>query len=204
MHLYPLLVARGDELRALIRNPAHEEELRLAGAAPVLCDLELAAGDAIAAAIAGSDAVVFAAGAGPGSGAARKRTMDRDGAAKLIAACRHADIERYVMISAMGAPDAPADPSDDDVFAVYLRAKADADAALAASGLAFTIVRPGGLTDAPPTGRVQIAERLSRGTVSRADVAAVIAEVLHDPATIGRSFDLVAGERPVAEAIAAL
>jgi uncharacterized protein YbjT (DUF2867 family) len=144
---------------------------------------------------------VFAAGAGPGSGDARKETMDRDGAIRLIEACRKGRVDRYVMVSAMGArdPDLPGDG-----FPAYLRAKAQADAALVESGLRWTIVRPGGLVDDPGTGRVEVGEELSRGSIARDDVAAVLAAALATPATIGRAFDLIRGTTPIEEALAAL
>lgn len=199
-----MLAARGDTVRGLIRNPDQEGDLRAAGVEPVLCDLE---GDGdVAAAVRGADVVVFAAGAGPGSGAARKTTMDLEGATKLIDAAKAEGISRYLMVSAMGAADPPAEGAggDDDVFGAYLRAKAGADEALRASGLDYTIVRPGGLTDDPATGLVSIAERLDRGQVPRPDVAAVLLACLDAPSTIGKSFDLVGGETPIAEALAAL
>ena len=121
MRLGPLLVGQGDEVVGLIRNPAHASELEAVGAHPVVCDLETAPVEQIAAAVAGADAVVFAAGAGAGSGAERKLTMDRDGAIKLLRAT--AQSQRYLMISAVGAEDPP---DGDDVFSVYLRAKAQA------------------------------------------------------------------------------
>jgi uncharacterized protein YbjT (DUF2867 family) len=196
-----ILAARGDTVRGLIRNPGQEDDLRAVGIEPVLCDLE---GDGdVAAAVRGADAVVFAAGAGPGSGAARKTTMDLEGAVKLIDAADAAGVSRYLMVSAMGAADPPA-AGDDDVFAVYLRAKAGADEALRASGLDYTIVRPGGLTDDPGTGLVNVAERLDRGQIPRADVAAVFVACLDDPGTIGKSFDLISGDTPIADALAAL
>jgi uncharacterized protein YbjT (DUF2867 family) len=195
-----LLSESEDEVWGLIRDPGQEGDLQAAGIEPVLCDLE-GEGD-VAAAVKGADAVVFAAGAGPGSGAERKRAMDLGGAVKLIDAALAAGVRRYVMVSAMGAAEPPA--AGGEVFGEYLRAKAAADRALAASGLDFTIVRPGGLTDDPPTGRVEIGERLGRGEVSRADVAAVLAAVLHADNAIGKSFDLLAGELPVAEAVRAL
>jgi uncharacterized protein YbjT (DUF2867 family) len=195
-----LLVEQGHSVLGLIRDPGQEDDLHAVGVEPVLCDLE--AGGDVAAAVAGVDAVVFAAGAGAGSGAERKRTMDLGGAVRLIDAARENGIRRYVMVSAMGAADPPA--AGDDVFGEYLRAKAAADEALRASGLEHTIVRPGMLTDEPPTGRVLIAERLERGEVSRADVAAVLAAVLLAPNAIGSEFDLVAGETPAAAAVAAL
>jgi uncharacterized protein YbjT (DUF2867 family) len=185
---------------SLIRDPDHAEDVREAGGEPVVCDLESASEERVARAIGDSDAVVFAAGAGPGSGPERKETMDYGGAVKLIAAAKAAGIRRYVMVSAMSAdPDA-----EGEGFAVYLRAKGRADAELAASGLDYTIVRPGGLTDDPGTGLVKIAERTGRGDVPRDDVAAVLAAVLQTPETAGKSFDLVSGETPVEEAVAAL
>ncbi len=199
--LHALLVAQGDRAVAIVRNPDHADDVRAAGAEPVVCDLETAAAGEVAAAIRGCDAVVFAAGAGPGSGAERKTTMDLGGALKTIAAARAEGVRRYVMISAMGAADPPA---GDEVFSVYLRAKAQADDALRASGLDATVVRPGGLIDAPPTGRVSIAARLAPGTVPRADVAAVVAAVLPADGTVGATFDLVSGETPVGAAVAAV
>ena len=199
-----MLTERGDSVRGLIRNPDQEADLRALGIEPVLGDLE---GDGdVAAAVRGADAIVFAAGAGPGSGAARKTTMDLEGAVKLIDAAKAEGVSRYLMVSAMGAADPPAAGSGggDDVFGAYLRAKAGADEALRASGLDYTIVRPGGLTDDPGTGLVTVAERLDRGQIPRADVAAVFLACLDQPRTIGKSFDLIGGETPIAEALAAL
>jgi nucleoside-diphosphate-sugar epimerase len=198
-----LLVERGDTVRGLIRNPDHEDDLRAVGIDPVICDLE---GESdVAAAVRGADAVVFAAGAGPGSGEARKTSMDLEGAVKLIDAAQAEGISRYLMVSAMGAADPPAEGADaegaDRVFSAYLRAKAGADEALRASGLDYTIVRPGGLTDEPGIGLVSLAERLDRGQIPRADVAAVFLACLDDLATIGRSFDLISGSTPIAAAL---
>lgn len=197
MRLGRLLVADDHRARGLIRNPAQADELRAIGVEPVVCDLE--ADDDVAAAIAGADAVVFAAGAGPGSGAARKLTMDRDGAIALIDAARRAGVRRYVMVSAQGIRE-----GGEGDFGVYLRAKGEADAALAASGLAHTIVRPGGLSDDPGTGRVAARETVDRGEISRDDVAATLQAVLHATNTIGVTFELVAGDTPIEEALAAL
>jgi uncharacterized protein YbjT (DUF2867 family) len=200
MLLHPLLTGRGDAVKALIRNPDHADDVREAGAEPVYCDLESESD--VSTAVGEADAIVFAAGAGPGSGAERKRTMDRDGAVKLIDAAKANGISRYVIVSSMGAGSPPA--KGGDVFGEYLRAKAAADQALAGSGLDFTIVRPGGLTNDSPTGRVNAAGSVPRGEIARADVAAVLAAVLHSDATIGKTFELVSGETPVDEAIAAL
>jgi len=194
-----LLAAHGDRVRGLIRNPDHAGDVRADGGEPVVCDLERATPAEIARAVAGADATVFAAGAGPGSGPERKWTVDRDGALKLLEAARAAGVERYVMVSTVGAEDPPA---GEDVFSVYLRAKAEADRALAASDRAWTIVRPGRLLDDPGTGRVRIAAEPFRASVLRDDVAAVLHAVLHEPRSVRRTLYLGAGEDPVDEALA--
>jgi uncharacterized protein YbjT (DUF2867 family) len=201
LRLAKIMSERGDEVVALIRNPDHADEVKRAGAEPAVVDLEHASEDEVASAIGGSDAVVFAAGAGPGSGAERKETMDYGGAVKLIAAAKQAGVSRYVIVSSMGAnPNA----TGDDTFSVYLRAKGRADDAVRASGLDATVIRPGGLTNDAGTGRVRLGEKLPRGQVPRDDVAAVLVAVLDSPSTIGRTADLIGGDTPIAEAVAAL
>lgn len=195
MLLHPLLRNRGHSVRGLIRDPAQADDVRDAGAEPVLCDLERL--DDIAVPVGEADAVVFAAGAGPGSGAERKWTVDRDGAHKLMDAARRNGIPRYLMISAMKVEE----PRGDEVFRTYQKAKAEADAALRESGLNWTILRPGRLTDDPPTGRVDLASTLPSGRVPRADVAAVVAEVLETPKASGHQLDLISGDTFVEEAV---
>lgn len=195
-----LLAERGDTARGLIRNPAQEDDLRAVGIEPVICDLESESD--IASAVRGADAVVFAAGAGPGSGDARKKTVDLGGAVKLVEAAQAEGVSRYLIVSSMGADKAPEDGSEG--FGAYLQAKFEADEAVRASGLDYTIVRPGGLTDDPGTGLVSVAEHLDRGQIPRADVAAVFLACLDEPATIGKSFDLISGDTPIAAALAAL
>lgn len=194
-----LLVGGGDIVRGLIRNPDHAAEVRAQGAEPVLCDLEHASVDEVADAVTGAGAVVFAAGAGPGSGAERKMTMDRDGAIKLLEATA-ADRTPYVIVSAVGA-ESPPPESDQEVFSVYLRAKAQADAAVQASDRPWTILRPGGLTDDDGTGRVRLETTPFRGSVTRDDVAAVLAGVLSDPRAAGRILYLNGGEEPIGDAL---
>lgn len=199
--LMRLLAARGDEVRSLDRNPAYGDAIRAAGGEPVVCDLESADAGEVARALGRVDAVVFSAGAGPGSGPERKWSMDHGGAVKLIEGARSAGVSRYVMVSSIGAdPEA----SGEDTFAIYLRAKGRADADLRASGLEFTIVRPSRLTDEPGTGLVAAGDAAGRGEISRDDVAATLLAVLDTPATIGKSFGLSSGETPIAEAITAL
>jgi len=200
--LLRLLSERGDRARGLIRNPEHSADVEATGATAVGADIENLDADAIARSIAGVDAVVFAAGAGPGSGAARKRTVDYGGAAKLIEAARMNDVSRYVIVSAIGV-NRPERWSDE--MRPYFEAKAEADAELIQSGLDYTIVRPGGLTDDPGTGSIDAAEDLGRyGQIPRDDVAATLLACLPEPATIRKAFDLLAGETPIADALAAL
>ena len=197
MLLGRMLAERGDTARGLIRNPDQADDLRAAGIEPVVCDLE-ADGD-VAAAVRGADAVVFAAGAGPGSGDARKKTVDLGGAVKLIEAAKAEGISRYLIVSSMGAEKAPADGAEG--FGAYLRAKFEADEAVRASGLDYTVVRPGGLIDDPGTGLVTIAEDTGRGQIPRADVAAVLLACLDTPSTIGQSFDVISGTTPIPDAL---
>jgi uncharacterized protein YbjT (DUF2867 family) len=195
-----LLAGRGDEIRSLIRNPDHAGEVGGTGAEPVVCDLETATDEEVAEAIDRVDAVVFAAGAGPGSGPERKETMDYGGAVKLIGAAKIAGVNRYAMVSSSGA-----DPNaEGGGFAVYLRAKGRADAALQESGLAYTIVRPVSLTDDPGTGRVEVGDSVAGQTISRDDVAAVFVAVLDTESTIGKTFEMAAGKVPIEEAISSL
>ncbi len=192
------LTARGDAVRGIVRNPDHDADLRDAGVEPVVFDLEHDESSGLDPILAGADAVVFAAGAGPGSGDARKESMDRDGAIKLIEACRRTGVHRYVIVSSMGARDPDL---EGDGFAAYLRAKAQADRALAASGLEYTIVRPGRLTDDPGTGLIEIGADLDRGSIPRADVAATLLAVLDRPDTAGRDFDLLSGTTAIDAAL---
>jgi uncharacterized protein YbjT (DUF2867 family) len=200
LRLLRMAARRGDRARGLIRKTEQAADLEAAGAEPVIFDLE--ADDDLAAHLAGCDAVVFAAGAGPGSGPERKRTVDYGGAAKLIDACPQAGVRRYVMVSSMGVKH-PGEHSGQ--MAAYLDAKAEADERLRDSGLDYTIVRPGRLTDEPGTGRVEVGAPLDRrGEVPRDDVAATLLAVLDEPRTAGLTFELLAGEIPIADAVAVL
>jgi len=188
-------------VRGLIRNPDHQGDVQDDGATAVLCDLEQASVEAVAEALAGADAVVFSAGAGPGSGAQRKLTVDRDAAILLLAAARSANVARYLIVSSVGAESPPA---GDDDFSVYLRAKADADAAVAASDRDWTILRPGPLTNDPGSEQVSLTREATRGPIPRDDVAAVLAGLLGEPRSAGLTLYLKSGETPVGAAIAAL
>jgi uncharacterized protein YbjT (DUF2867 family) len=199
MQLEGLLSQRGDEVVGIVRNPDHVADLQQTGAQAAVLDLEQASVEDAVGVIDGADAVVFAAGAGPGSGAERKHTVDRDAAVLLADAALAAGVRRYLMVSAIRVDEA--DPESDDVFQIYLRAKSAADAYVRDQDLDWTIVRPGRLTDDPGTGLVQVGPDVEYGEVPRADVAAVLLGVLDDPATAGKQFNLVGGDTPVATAL---
>ena len=204
LRLLRLLSARGDRARGLIRNPDHAADVEATGATAVGADIENLDAPAIARSIAGVDAVVFAAGAGAGSGPARKLTVDYGGAVKLIEAARLSDVSRYLIVSAMGV-NHPENWSEQ--MRPYYEAKVDADREVVESGLDYTIVRPGGLTDDPGTGLIHAAEQLPverYGRIPRDDVAATLVACLDEPTTIGRAFDEVSGDTPIGEAVARL
>jgi nucleoside-diphosphate-sugar epimerase len=199
LRLERLLAQAGHRPRGLIRNPAHANDLEAAGAEPVLCDLEH---DDPRPHIGAADAIVYAAGAGPGSGTERKRTMDYGGAVKLIDAARELGVARWIMVSSMGAGDPE---SASEQMRPYQQAKHDADEALASSGLDWTIVRPGGLTNEPGSGFVEAAPQLNRyGQIPRDDVALVLLECLDAANTVGVTFELLAGETAARDAVRAL
>ncbi|PPK68132.1 SDR family oxidoreductase [Actinokineospora auranticolor] len=198
--LTELAAGRGDAVVGVVRNPDHVEDVRAAGGDAVVLDLEEADAEQVAAVLAGADAVVFAAGAGPGSGAARKDTVDRAAAVLVADAAVVAGVRRLVQVSGMGLDRVV----EDDVFAAYLRAKDAAERDLRdrdPESLEWTIVRPGRLSDDHPTGRVLVGDSVPYGVVPRADVAAVLLAVLDEPATIGRTLELIGGDTPVQAAI---
>jgi uncharacterized protein YbjT (DUF2867 family) len=201
LRLQRALTATGHAALGIVRDPAHIDDVRATGADAVVCDLEHAALDQVAGLIAGADAVVFAAGAGPGSGAARKETVDHAAAVLVAEAAERAGVRRFVQISSMGAGSSPP-PGSDDVFAAYLRAKSAAEDDLRSRDLDWTILRPGRLTNEPGTGRVGLGPPpLGRGEVSRDDVAAVTAALLVDPHSTGQTLELVGGDTPIADAV---
>ena len=202
LRLLRQLAARGDEPVGMIRSPDQVPDLEAVGAEAVVLDLEREDASAFATALEGADALVFSAGAGAGSDPARKQTVDSGAAVKLIDACHEAGVSRYVMVSAI-TTDQPERWSE--AMRPYYEAKRAADEALLASGLEHTIVRPGSLTDASGTGAIAVGMPLERsGEVTRDDVAATLVAVLDEPGMVGFSFDLLAGETPIADAIASL
>lgn len=199
-----LLADRGDQPVALVRNPDHVPDVEADGAAAVVIDLEQTDAATLAAQLTDVDAVVFAAGAGPGSGADRKDTVDRGAAALLADAAEQAGVGRYLLVSSVGAGSEPPEGTD-EVFAAYLRAKTAAEDDLRGrAGLAWTILRPGGLTDDTGTGHVRLGSDVPRGQISRDDVAAVLVALADEPRTAGVIAELAEGPTPIIAAVAAL
>ncbi|GLP67707.1 NAD-dependent dehydratase [Streptomyces sp. TUS-ST3] len=199
LRLERLLAARGIKAAGIIRRAEQGDDLRDAGAEPVVLDLESASVEEVASALRGADAAVFAAGAGPGSGAARKDTVDKGAAVLFADAAVLAGVRRFVIVSSMGA-----DPrhEGDEIFDVYLRAKGEADAYVTSlDALDWTVLRPGSLTDDAGTGLVRLEAHTGRGSIPRDDVAAVLAELLDTPATAGLTLELVSGSTPVSVAV---
>src|SRR5215470_9255471 len=196
-----LLAGRGDQAVGLIRNPAQAADVQKAGAEAVACDLEAASAEDVALLLSGAGAVVFAAGAGPGSGVPRKDSVDRGASVLMADAAERAGVRRFVQISTMGAGQPPR-PGTDEVWAAYITAKTAAEDDLRSRDLDWTILRPGRLTDAPATGRIRLAPPpVPRGAVPRADAAAVIAALLDEPGTRHQTLELVGGDSPVTAAV---
>lgn len=205
LRLSTLLAGQGHTVRSIVRNPDHLDDVRATGASGVLADLESTAAADLAGHLTGADAVVFAAGAGPGSTAARKETVDRDGATLLADAAATAGIRRYLLVSSTGVDTEPG-PGLGEVWAAYIRAKKAAEEAVRADRrLAATILRPHRLTDDPGTGKVALVPPpLERGEITRDDTAAVLAALLTADHTIGSTLELRSGDIAVADAVAAL
>jgi uncharacterized protein YbjT (DUF2867 family) len=202
LQLTRLFSRRGNEVKAVIRNPEHAGDVEAAGGEPVVLDLEQQGADALVPALSGVDAVVFAAGAGPESGPERKYTVDRDGSVLLADAAQQAGVRRFLQISTMGAGKPAA--GGDESWVSYIDAKTQAENDLRARDLDWTILRPGGLTNAPGTGRVQLMKSVPGGRIPRADVAAVLTELLITGDAVGQVLELVSGDIPIEEAVAAL
>ncbi|MGK2956018.1 MAG: SDR family oxidoreductase [Solirubrobacterales bacterium] len=196
--LTDLLKERGDQVRSLIRNIDHASDVKAAGGAPVVVDLEATTDEELDLVMTDCDAIVFAAGAGPGSSAERKDTVDHRGATRLMEAAKRVGPSRYLIVSSTGAdPDA----EGDEIFAAYLRAKGRADRDLAESGLDYTIVRPVRLTDEEGTRNVSVGEKADNPEIPREDVAGILAEVLRSDNTIGKTFEVSAGTTHIEDAV---
>jgi uncharacterized protein YbjT (DUF2867 family) len=203
LRLVALLAGRGDVVTGVVRNPDHGPDLERAGASPAVLDMEAVRADELAAVLEGADAVVFAAGAGPGSGTTRKDTVDRAAAVLLADAARIAGVRRYLLVSSAGVDDPPA-PDRGEVWAAYVAAKKAAEESIrAADHLDWTILRPGSLTDDPGVGRVLLAPPpVPHGSVTRDDTAAVLVALLDRPGSAGKVLELREGETDVLEAVA--
>jgi uncharacterized protein YbjT (DUF2867 family) len=200
LRLTKLLTGDGHEVVGLVRNPDHEADVAAAGGRAAVLDLEQADVAAVAGVLTGADVAIFAAGAGPGSGKDRKDTVDRGAAALFADAAEQAGVRRHLQVGSMGADRADS-LHDDEVFTVYLKAKWAAEEDLRSRDLDWTILRPGGLTNDAGTGQVKLADKTGNGSISRDDVALVLAGLCDTPAAIGRTLELIAGDTPVAEAL---
>lgn len=202
LQLARILSERGDAVGSVFRNPDHSDDVAATGAKPVHADIEQLNTDALASLLAGHDAVVFSAGAGGGN-PARTYAVDRDAAIRVIDAAVQAGVKRFVMVSYFGAGPDHGVPQNDPFFA-YAEAKAAADAHLRASDLDWTVLGPGRLTLEPATGRIAVrgAKRPEKDSVSRADVALVVAAALADDSTIRRTVEFNNGDVPIATALA--
>ncbi len=201
LELSRVLTERGDEVSSVFRNPEHADDVAASGAEPLVADVEKLDTDALGGLLAGHDAVVFSAGAGGGD-PARTYAVDRDAAIRVIDAAARAGVTRFVMVSYHGAGPDHGVPKDDPFFA-YAQAKAAADAHLRASELDWTVLGPGRLTLEPATGRIEVRgdQGPQKDSVSRADVALVVAAALHDDSTIRRTIDFNNGDVPIGTAI---
>jgi len=202
LQLIPQLLGNGKNVVALARREAQRADLESMGATARHLDIETATEAEFAESFAGCDAVVFTAGGGPDGNISRKTSVDLEGSLKSIAGARAAGIERFIQVSAIGV-DNPLPEDTTDVWRAYVEAKRDADAALRDSNLAWTVLRPGRLTDDPGNGLVELADQVPRGSIPRADVAAVIVELLERPETVGKQWELISGTVPVREAVTA-
>ncbi|WP_020386057.1 SDR family oxidoreductase [Kribbella catacumbae] len=204
LRLTKVLAAGGHSVVGLVRNPAHQADVVAAGGEVAVLDLETAELHAVAKVLTGADVAIFSAGAGPGSGNDRKDTVDRGAATLLADAAELAGVRRQLQVSSMGA-DRADELDPDDSFTIYLKAKKAAEDDLRArDGLDWTVLRPGVLTNDPGTGLVNLADKTGRGSITRDDVALVLAGLCDTPASIGRTLELIAGDTPAAEALANL
>lgn len=203
LRLIKLLAGDGHEAVGLVRNPAHEADIAAVGGTVAVLDLEKADLAAVADVLAGADVAIFSAGAGPGSGDDRKDTVDRGAAALFAEAAERAGVRRHIQVGSMGA-DRVDELDPDDSFTIYLRAKKAAEDDLRGRDLDWTVLRPGALTNDPGTGLVLIADKTGRGSVTRDDVAAVLAGLCETPASIGRTLELIAGDTPLVTALSNL
>jgi nucleoside-diphosphate-sugar epimerase len=204
LRLARVLAEGGHDPVGIVRNPDHVADVEATGAGAVVLDLEEAGVDDLVGRLDGAGAVVFAAGAGPGSGIARKDTVDRGASVLMADAAERAGVRRFVQVSSIGAG-APPPPGTDETFAAYLAAKTAAEEDLRRRDLDWTILRPGGLTNDPGTGLVQLADTVPRGQISRDDVATVLAALATTKdLALHRALSLVAGDTPIAQALANL
>ena len=195
------LVAQGDKVVATIRNPKHMADLVKAGAETWVLDLEKSTGPEFGMVMVGADAVVFAAGSGEDD---ENSDIDRTGTLKTVRAAKKAGVAHYVSVSALGATTpTPEKWLDSELMKNYYKAKKAANKHVRDSGLDWTIIEPGELTNGKLTGKVTLAQDgVEPGKISRADVAAVVVAVLATPSSKGHTFQVIGGKTAVLDAVA--
>ncbi|QLK27897.1 SDR family oxidoreductase [Natrinema zhouii] len=191
-HVTELLGASDRTARAMVRDESQTDEMAELGGEPVVADLT----DDVDHAVEGCDAIVFAAG----SGGEDVYGVDRDGAINLIDAASEAGVNRFVMLSSMGADDPESGP---EALRDYLIAKAEADEYLRNSGVDYTIVRPGELTNEPGTGEIRAGEglELGDGDIPREDVARTLVTAIDVESVSGETFEILSGDESIEEAL---
>jgi uncharacterized protein YbjT (DUF2867 family) len=199
LRLARLLTATGHDVTSWVRNHDHVADVEATGATALVADVEHLDADEMAARFVGQDAVVWSAGAGGGD-PSRTYAVDRDAAIRTMTAAETVGVPRYVMVSYFyDRPDHGVSP--DSAFFPYADAKAAADEHLRGTGLGWTVVGPSRLTDEPGTGRIETGDGVTKSSVTRDDVAEVVAQVLETPATVRRTIDFNNGPTPIVEAL---
>lgn len=175
---------------AMVREQRQKDHFEKNNITTILADLE----KDVSHAIKNANKVIFAAG----SGGKNVIGVDQEGAKKLIDAAKKAETSKFVMLSSMGADN----PSMSEDLEDYLKAKQNADDYLKASGLNYSIVRPGSLTNDGATNKIQLEQKLNKqGSISRADVAKTLVEVLDDDVRKNQVFEILSGETPIDKAV---
>jgi uncharacterized protein YbjT (DUF2867 family) len=194
-----LLLEEDHYVAAMVRDKGKLTEMEKMGAKPVLTDLEFDVGFAVE----GMDAVIFAAGSGPGTSPDKTKAVDQEGAIKLIEACEKNAVERFIMLSAKGVDKPEEGP---DKLKTYLHAKKNADDRLIKSNINYTIIRASLLNDQEEKGTVTAGKNLgnSLGEISRIDIARIIVNALENPNTYRKVIEVTGGLQPIDEALKAI
>jgi uncharacterized protein YbjT (DUF2867 family) len=181
---------------AMIRENSQAKHFDEKGIETVMGDLE----KDFESAYKGIKRVIFAAGSGGSTGPEKTKAVDQEGAIKSVDLAKKHQVEKFVLLSSMGA-DNPDDFKDTEMYG-YLLAKHKADEHLIKSDLNYAIVRPGSLTDNAGTGKIEAAESLGkRGKISREDVAKTMVDVLESDIASNLTFEILEGQDQIKNAV---